>query len=471
MLRDIHMRDLKHCGGVNTLLAEANRKYCFMNGRAVAQRVLKSCPWCLRRANPKPLEVASAPLHPNRRGLAMRPFSETGVDMAGPFLVRHGKTRANVKIYSIIFVCCATRAVNIEAVEEASTRSCRMAFERHCARYGKPEVVYSDNGKNFVGLHNSLQAQYKVWTSAAGELQREEEEIEWRFAPPYSPRWNGHVEIMVKLFKKTLNQLLYQSTKSLRTEEFSTLCTVAAGYMNRRPLVQVGSPGDREVLTPAHFLLAGNPYLGFGPKRSPSTPLGVVKAELEQLSEELWARLENEYLKAHRRFAKQTAALSGNLERGSLVLVLTEKTPQGLWPIGTILETRVGKDQQTRKFRVGLGNKTNLIRSAAHLAPIKIDENLPTHRLTFGTKLFRPGWAERAGNRVLEEWRHRALELLASRTKYEEARRLYAVHTGRDPGRVLRKGRRKGKMRESPADMHGLTTTDVAGKFKRSLSV
>ena len=41
--------------------------------------------------------------------------------MAGPFLVKHGKTRAKVKIYAILFVCCVTRAINIEAVEDASS--------------------------------------------------------------------------------------------------------------------------------------------------------------------------------------------------------------------------------------------------------------------------------------------------------------------------------------------------------------
>ena len=90
----------------------------------------------------------------------MRPFAEMGVDMAGTFLVKDGRDSCqHIKIYSILFVCCATRAVNIEAAEDASTESCRMAFERHCSRYGNPERVYSDNGKNFVGLSHSLQAQ------------------------------------------------------------------------------------------------------------------------------------------------------------------------------------------------------------------------------------------------------------------------------------------------------------------------
>ena len=443
MLREIHSEELHHCGGVNTLLAESNRKYLILRARVLAKKVLRECPWCLRRSNPKPLELAAVPLHPNRGGLSMRPFAEMGVDMAGPFLVKHGKTRASIKIYSILFVCCATRAANIEAAEDASTESCRMAFERHCSRYGNPERVYSDNGKNFVGLDHSLKAQYEIWIKTATSLKEKQEGIEWCFTPPYSPRWNGHVEIMVKIFKKTLKQLLTSNTKSLRTEEFYTLCTVAAGYMNRRPLVQVGSSGDREVLTPAHFLLAGNPHLGLGPRMEPNTSLATMKGKLEELTNDLWTRLEREYLKAQSKFASQRDRLDTGLERGDLVLVLTEKTAKGLWPIGTILEKKEGKDSLARKFRIDLGSRVDLVRSASYLAAIKIDKALDNLRLTFFPKPFREGWLERSKLRVTEEKRTRALDLLTAKTRYEEARKLYALHTGRNPDGILNKGRRK----------------------------
>ena len=150
ILRDIHVQDLRHCGGVNTLLAEAGRRFHLIGGRTQARTICRECPWCQRRSNPRPLEIMSPPLHPNRGGLRLRAFAETGVDMAGPFLVKHGKTRAKIKIYAILFVCCVTRAINIEAVEDASSAACRMAFERHCSRYGCPEIVYSDQGSNFV---------------------------------------------------------------------------------------------------------------------------------------------------------------------------------------------------------------------------------------------------------------------------------------------------------------------------------
>ena len=85
ILRDIHVRDLRHCGGINTLLAEAGKRFHLIGGRTQARAICHECPWCQRRCNPRPLEIVGPPLHPNRGGLRLRAFAETGVDMAGPF--------------------------------------------------------------------------------------------------------------------------------------------------------------------------------------------------------------------------------------------------------------------------------------------------------------------------------------------------------------------------------------------------
>ena len=203
ILRDLHTTQLRHCGGANTLLAEVSKRYHLIAGRNKARAICQDCSWCQRRKSPRHLEILEPTLHPSRGGLKLRAFAETGVDMAGPFWIKHGKTRAKIKTYILIFVCCATRAVNVEAVEEASTDSCKLAFERHCSRYGCPDHVYSDNKSNFIGLNNELQRQYRIWKEGARAWGADWPTIDWWFAPPYSSRWNGHVEVMVKVFKKT----------------------------------------------------------------------------------------------------------------------------------------------------------------------------------------------------------------------------------------------------------------------------
>ena len=114
---------------------------------------------------------------------------------------------------------------------------------------------------------------------------------------------------MVRVFKKTLKELMTSNTQNLHTEEFYTLCTQAAGMMNHRPLVQLGSPGDREVLTPAHFLLGGNPYLGVNPAVDENTVLWSRKAETEEFARELWVQLQKEYLSVQAWYAAEHGKL------------------------------------------------------------------------------------------------------------------------------------------------------------------
>ena len=66
------------------------------------------------------------------------PFSETGVDYAGLISVRLSKSRGNhyLKGYISIFVCFSTRAVDIELVEDYSSKAFIDAFHRFTARTG-----------------------------------------------------------------------------------------------------------------------------------------------------------------------------------------------------------------------------------------------------------------------------------------------------------------------------------------------
>ena len=429
LLRDYHCNTLKHCGGINTLIAEIGKRFLIVGVRRVARKICQTCPRCLRRSNPKKLETIQAHLHPNRGGLALRPFSETGVDMAGPFWVKHGRTRSRIKIYAILFVCCATRAINVEAVEDASSESCRFAFERHCARYGRPDHIYSDNGTNFVGVCNELKAQYQLWRTTASGLEREHREIKWRFAPPYSPRWNGHVEVMVKLLKREMKHLLDTPKYLLTSEEFVTICTTAASFINRRPLVQVGSMDDPEVLTPAHFLLAGNPHLGFRPQLTADETLAMRKNRLDMVSAELWNRLTYQYIISKAKFDKQTRALTDSLQVGELVLVLNEPTDMGLWPIGRVLETRPGVDGVSRKFRLQVGSNCAVVRGASSLAKFPVGPTLSPDCLLFcPTKL----WPGRGGGEtLLADRRERALRVLETRAEFEDAKRMFQLHYGK----------------------------------------
>jgi hypothetical protein len=95
---------------------------------------------------------------PSARVQPYRPFLTTGVDYAGPILLRLGTTRSKIitQGYIAIFVCFVTKAVHIEVVTSLTTEAFLAALRRFIARRGKPKTIFSDNGTNFQGASNQL---------------------------------------------------------------------------------------------------------------------------------------------------------------------------------------------------------------------------------------------------------------------------------------------------------------------------
>ena len=120
---------------------------------------------------------------------------------------------------------------------------------------------------------------------------------------------------------------------------------------------------------------------------------------------------------------------SQKLTLGDLVLVLNEKTPVGLWAIGTVLEVREGPDGQSRKFRLRIGKRLDVVRSASSIAPISLGSTLPNDRLLHDPPLLRPLNLQRKFDLERDARRTRAQEVLASRAAYEEAKRTYVLYT------------------------------------------
>ena len=74
---------------------------------------------------------------------------------------------------------------------------------------GKPAVLWSDNGKNFVGAQreiseflNSAKTQKSVSEFCSAQ------NIQWKFIPPHSPHFGGLWEAAVKSFKSHLHKVV-----------------------------------------------------------------------------------------------------------------------------------------------------------------------------------------------------------------------------------------------------------------------
>ncbi|XP_060861884.1 uncharacterized protein LOC132938914 [Metopolophium dirhodum] len=189
---------------------------------------------------------------PRQKVQCTRPFSVTGVDFAGPLMIRSDIRRVvSIKTWIAVFMCFVTRAIHLEVVEDLTSKAFIAALRRFMSRRGCCNTIYSDNGTNFVGAQREL----KVYITNAG-LEMAQEGIEWRFNPPAAPHFGGLWESAVKSAKHHLTRMIGEAKLTL--SELNTLLYQIEACLNSRPITPMSSdPSDAEALRPAHFLIGG----------------------------------------------------------------------------------------------------------------------------------------------------------------------------------------------------------------------
>ena len=80
----------------------------------------------------------------------MKAYEHVGVDFGGPFMILDYQGETQLKMYLLIFTCLNIHTVNLELVEDMSTKSFIQAFARFTNLYGIPSTLYSDNATPFI---------------------------------------------------------------------------------------------------------------------------------------------------------------------------------------------------------------------------------------------------------------------------------------------------------------------------------
>lgn len=129
---------------VKETLTETRSKYWILSGRIFTRNIIHKCVTCRKFEGP-PFKAPRPPPLPECRVKQAPAFSYTGVDFAGPFMVRASQCSQSNKIWMVLFTCYVTRAVHLDAAPDQST----IAFlKRFVARRGLPKRFISDNGKS-----------------------------------------------------------------------------------------------------------------------------------------------------------------------------------------------------------------------------------------------------------------------------------------------------------------------------------
>ena len=205
----------------------------------------------LRASAPEPL---MPDLPKQRLGSGKGTFTYTGVDYFGPLIVT--LRRSTAKRWGFLFTCMATRAMHIEVAHSLDTDSCVVGIERFIARRGRPSVIFSNNGTNFIEAEKELVAQFRQVKSKVVADGLPGKGILWKLNPPAAPHHDGSWERLVQRCKRLFYRIL--GTRRLTDEVLSTTLCLVDKFVNNRPLVPARSdPTELNALTPNHFLIEG----------------------------------------------------------------------------------------------------------------------------------------------------------------------------------------------------------------------
>ena len=320
-----------------------------------------------------------------RVGQTQRAFLHTGLDYAGPFLVRSSKGRGYKahKAYLAVFVYMSTRAVHLELVSDYTSEAFIAAYRRFTARRGLPTDIYSDNGTMFQGAEKELQSAFNIAVNDPniGKIVATDG-TNWHFISPGTLHFGGLWKAGVKSAKHHLRRVIGAHT--LTYGEFNTLVTQVEACLNSRPIgPQLTDPSELSALTPGHLLI-GAPLLSI----PEPTLLNLNENRLsrwqlvQQMLESFWKRWSVEYFHSLQVRTKWTKT-GENITVGQLVLVRKNNLLPAKWMLGKTTNVHPGSDSHVRVVTIRTAqSECKRPISQICLLPVHTNADEPTKALT-----------------------------------------------------------------------------------------
>ena len=351
LIRYIHR---SHChAGAQFVLGKLREKFWIPHGRKTVSNIIGKCVICKRHSS-KSVPCDPAPL-PQNRIQARYAFETTGVDLAGPILLKGGQ-----KTWIVIYTCAVYRGVYLDVVDSISTDEFLNSLEKFTLLIGRPNTIYSDNGTNFVGTSNLLKNLDAEKFNAKG--------INWIFNPPAAPWWGGWWERLIRTLKELLRKMIGSAKLTLKNME---MCLASLSYtINNRPLTTLTEDvDDLTPLTPSMFMR--DLPVGGMPELDVITAKDLQRAyqKVRNLRKALDNRFRKEYLAQLVQRKNELGEIP--LQVGDTVLIGSENKKRYEWPLARVIELFPGKDQKIRVAKLKTANGI-LLRPLQRLYPLEV---------------------------------------------------------------------------------------------------
>ena len=109
------------------------------------------------------------------------------------------------KAYVLLYACSLTRGIYLDLLPNLETAECLKSLKQFIVRRGRPERIYSDNGRTFVGAASWIRA---VMDDERLQTYLSINQIKWQFNLSRVPWWGGQFERLIGLVKAALNKTI-----------------------------------------------------------------------------------------------------------------------------------------------------------------------------------------------------------------------------------------------------------------------
>lgn len=346
-----HLRSLH--GGTQLTSSFIREEFWIIGGRSTVRSHIYNCVTCARFRRTRAQQLMGQ--LPSERVIPSRPFLNTGVDYAGPFLIKtwKGRNARTYKGYVALFVCFSTSAIHLELVTDYTTEAFLAAYKRFSSRRGFCATLISDCGSNLKGAEAELQRLFSAATEESHRLATllARDGTQWKFNPPSAPHFGGKWEAGVKSMKYHLTRVIGENL--LTFEEMTTLLAQVEAVLNSRPLCPMtDDPEDLTAITPGHFIMGCAPTVIPEPSLEDEKTTRLSRWQLlRKMLDSLWSKWSTEYLQRFHSTYKWNEVTTP-IKQGSMVLIVDERYPPAKWPLGRVVQVHPGQDGLIRVVTV-----------------------------------------------------------------------------------------------------------------------
>lgn len=345
-----------HQGRSQTQMELRTNGFWVIGGSKLVAKLIHTCVLC--RKLRRPTENQRMAELPKERLEASAPFTNSGMDCFGPFIVK--KARKEYKRYGLIFTCLYSRAVHIEMLEDLSTDSFINALRCFISLRGAVRQLHCDQGSNFVGARNEFKEALKQCDTKLLEIFLSERQCEFVFNSPSASHAGGVWERQIRTVRNVLNATFAQCPGRLDDASLRTLLYEAMAIVNSRPLTVDGinDPHALEPLTPNHLIMMKSKVALPPPGVFVKEDLYTTKRwrRVQYLIEQFWGRWKKEYL-LNISTRQKWHLPQRNLRANDIVIIKDDNLPRNHWQLGRVVETVQDSDGLVRRVKVQVGER------------------------------------------------------------------------------------------------------------------